>query len=303
MTETFGLQLTSGDDSFFKDLERKLSNSEERKRRLERLKNRELPSTEPETPAKISDSDKQKLGQEVEELKKIIKETEELAFLKGRIESIDSSAVSPLVLVGLYRIIACALKDAIEKEDKAPVKKSVEKTPEEKQKENAEFDAILSAKDRELFMLRETAAMKEKKCNEANARCEKMEFDFKNFKNRMQSEQELKNFKTKESVVLKFLPVIDNLERAIENKNISSEDPVISGVAKILDQIYDILKQLGVEVVEDAKVPFDPNIHEAILTVKDDTLPEDTVYEILCKGYLLNSKLIRPASVKVSKTS
>ena len=72
------------------------------------------------------------------------------------------------------------------------------------------------------------------------------------------------------------------------------------GVQKIILQFKDINTKLGVSEFGDVGDPFDPNIHEAVMHVKDDTLGENTVVEVFQKGYKIGEKIIRYAVVKVA---
>ena len=98
-------------------------------------------------------------------------------------------------------------------------------------------------------------------------------------------------------MVLSLLPVIDNFERA---EKFSDDKNVEEGMALIRKQFNEFLKKIGVEEIEAEGQPFDPNLHNAILHEDRDDLPENTVSEVLQKGYKLGDKVIRYAMVKVA---
>jgi molecular chaperone GrpE len=76
---------------------------------------------------------------------------------------------------------------------------------------------------------------------------------------------------------------------------------VVKGVEMIYRQMMQVLEQAGMSKIEAVGQPFDPKLHEAIMQVEDDSMPEDTVVEELRAGYMLKEKVLRPSMVKVSK--
>ncbi len=123
-----------------------------------------------------------------------------------------------------------------------------------------------------------------------------------NLKKRYQKEQQgLVKF-ANESLIKQLLPVADNLENAIaHSRNEISAEALIEGVDLTLKGLKDVLQKAGVEEVEAAGRPFDPNFHEAVSEVADDRVEPGTVIKELQKGYTLNERLIRPSMVVVSK--
>ncbi|MCF8146612.1 MAG: nucleotide exchange factor GrpE [Deltaproteobacteria bacterium] len=123
-----------------------------------------------------------------------------------------------------------------------------------------------------------------------------------NLKKRYQKEQqELAKF-ANESLLKQLLPVADNLEKAIEHsQNETSVDALRKGVELTLKALMDVLQKAGVETIEAVGEPFDPNFHEAVSEVADDSVETGTVIKDLQKGYVLNQRLIRPSMVIVSR--
>jgi molecular chaperone GrpE len=122
--------------------------------------------------------------------------------------------------------------------------------------------------------------------------------DFENYRKRADREKQ-DFFKYAMGGVLKdLLPVLDNFDRALEHAE--EGDDFHKGVALIYKQLFDVLKRHGVRVIDEANGHFDPNIHEAVVTEEDPSLPSHTVVAILQKGYFLHDRLLRPALVKVS---
>ena len=98
-----------------------------------------------------------------------------------------------------------------------------------------------------------------------------------------------------------LLPVLDNFDRAAQNKGAGLED-YSKGIDLIFQQFADILKKNGVESFGEAGDEFDPNIHNAVMSVEDENFGENTVAEVFSKGYKLGDKVIREAVVKVANS-
>lgn len=124
--------------------------------------------------------------------------------------------------------------------------------------------------------------------------------DFLNFKKeQLELFNEFKRF-SKEDVILKVLPILDNIELALAHLPPNfKEDKWIEGILKIREQFEIILIGEGVEEIKSKGEMFDPEIHEAMETVASEE-KEGVIMEVIQKGYLMNKKLIRPAKVKVS---
>lgn len=106
-----------------------------------------------------------------------------------------------------------------------------------------------------------------------------------------------------QSLIKDLLPIIDNLERAIQSteNNITENQCIVEGVELTHREIIKVLEGYGVEPVESIGKAFDPAYHEAVSQQPSDDHPDNTVLHELQKGYLLHDRLIRPAMVVVSK--
>ena len=122
--------------------------------------------------------------------------------------------------------------------------------------------------------------------------------DFENFRRR--GEREKADFyKYALAAVLKdLLPVLDNFDRALDHAE--QGDEFHRGVLLIYKQLFDVLQKNGLKPIAESSVPFDPNIHEAVVREEDPSVPSHTVTAILQKGYFLHDRLLRPAMVKVA---
>jgi molecular chaperone GrpE len=126
--------------------------------------------------------------------------------------------------------------------------------------------------------------------------------DLENYRKRVQREKEdLSRFAT-ENLLRELLPVLDNLERAIEHARGDQEgDGILQGVEMTLGQFAKVLERSGVKPVAAVGEPFDTARHEAMGHEESDAHPPQTVVRELQKGYLLNDRLLRPAMVLLAK--
>lgn len=126
--------------------------------------------------------------------------------------------------------------------------------------------------------------------------------DLENLRKRQKREAEDAKFEAKGKVLKEMLPVVDNLERAIEHAAQASEEkhPIVEGVQLVLRQFTTAFERLDVTPVEAMGQPFDPNLHEAISQMESDQ-PPGTVVQVLQRGYKSGDRLLRPALVVVAK--
>ena len=126
--------------------------------------------------------------------------------------------------------------------------------------------------------------------------------EFDNYKKRTAREFSalIKNANT--SLLTQLLPVVDNLERALQAPQTVDEAKTFAlGVDLIRQQLFELLKKEGLQEIEAAGQPFDPNQHEAIMAVEQEDQPEQTIRDVVEKGYRLNERVLRPAKVIVTK--
>jgi molecular chaperone GrpE len=125
--------------------------------------------------------------------------------------------------------------------------------------------------------------------------------ELENYRKRVEREQQ--DFLTYASseLVLQILPVVDNLERALESDAADSETQLGEGVEIIYRQFRDILKKAGLREVAPLGEEFDPHVHEAVAGVESTEHQDGEVVEVLQKGYFMKNRLLRPAMVKVAR--
>lgn len=132
----------------------------------------------------------------------------------------------------------------------------------------------------------------------------RMAADLDNFRKRAQREREdLAKF-ANEKILREILPVMDNLERAVEHARQEGGDNqgLFEGVEMTLNQFGKVLEKFGVAPIESVGKAFDPARHEAMGQVESAEHPANTVAQELQKGYVLHERLLRPALVMVTKT-
>jgi molecular chaperone GrpE len=124
----------------------------------------------------------------------------------------------------------------------------------------------------------------------------RMKAELENSRARLEREHARSVELASERLVKELLPILDNLERALE-----ADGDIREGVEATRDQLVDILTQEGLNPISSEGQSFDPAVHEALMSKPSDEHEEDTVIQTLERGYVLNGKPIRPAKVVVSK--
>ena len=100
-----------------------------------------------------------------------------------------------------------------------------------------------------------------------------------------------------------WLPVLDNLERALDHASSSDHDQLVEGLRAVQQQALSVLADLGYPRREDAGKAFDPAVHEAVGTVADEELVPGTIASVVRPGYGANGEVLRPAAVVVATRS
>jgi molecular chaperone GrpE len=124
--------------------------------------------------------------------------------------------------------------------------------------------------------------------------------DFEGLRRRVEREREAAERHAAARLIERLLPVLDNFERALGAEPAALGPAFRDGIALIFRQLLEELRREGLAAVDTVGEPFDPEVHEAVLTTRDPDLPPNTVVEELQRGYLLHERLLRPALVKVT---
>ena len=122
--------------------------------------------------------------------------------------------------------------------------------------------------------------------------------EFGNFRNRTAKDKESIYGDAVADTLRGLLPVLDNLQRALESP--CTDEEYKKGVELIYKGLWDVLAGQGVEEIAEAGVPFDPNLHNAVMHVEDDSLGKNTVAQVLQKGYRIGGKILRYAMVQAA---
>ena len=122
--------------------------------------------------------------------------------------------------------------------------------------------------------------------------------EYDNFRRRSAKEKSDAYSNAKADAALAFLPVFDNLQRALAAP--CGDEAYAKGVEMTMTQLRQVLEKLGITEIEALGQTFDPNLHNAVMHVEDDSVGESTVVEVFQSGFKMGEKVIRFAMVKVA---
>jgi molecular chaperone GrpE len=127
--------------------------------------------------------------------------------------------------------------------------------------------------------------------------------DFDNFRKRTARQMEENRKAVLEQVLLDFVEVTDNFDRAVKSARTAEDmNSIVSGIEQLSRQFFSILQKYGIEKIESEKASeFDPHRHEAVQHIETSEVPDSTILEVYKPGYALNSRVIRPAMVSVAR--
>ncbi|KKH48910.1 nucleotide exchange factor GrpE [Methanosarcina sp. 1.H.A.2.2] len=128
--------------------------------------------------------------------------------------------------------------------------------------------------------------------------------DFDNFRKRTVRQMEENRTAVLEQVLLDFVEVTDNFERALKSAR-TAEDmgSIVSGIEQLSKQFFSILEKYGLEKIICEKAgEFDPHKHEAVQHIETSEVPDNTIVDVYKQGYALKEKIVRPAMVSVAKS-
>lgn len=135
---------------------------------------------------------------------------------------------------------------------------------------------------------------------EAREKYARLQAEWDNYRKRTAAERLSEKDRATEKLVKNILPVLDDLERALEHADGSDKQAFLDGIAAVASKFSGVLASEGVEVIDPAGKPYDVDRHQAVGTVEDADVPHDTVEQVYQKGYAMGDKIIRPAMVTVS---
>lgn len=191
-------------------------------------------------------------------------------------------------------------KEVLEGEEASKVDTEAEETPEEA----AAKAAAMEAEAREAFSdenLEEKQDKKDIAIADLTDRLKRSMAEFDNFRKRSEKEKATMFDMGARSIAEKILPVVDNFERAMVAAPKEGEGKAFAdGITMIYNQLKKTLEDLGVKPIDCVGQPFDPNFHNAVMHVEDESLGENVVAEELLKGYMYKDSVLRHSMVKVA---
>jgi molecular chaperone GrpE len=163
----------------------------------------------------------------------------------------------------------------------------------------------------EIEILQDKNKKLEKQITEEKNKFAFLQADLENTRKHYIKQQEWVRNRTKINTITSFTPLIDSFEMALKSKekivkqdddtNCQQMDIFIDGFEKLYENLKTIFDKFGVKPIEETNIPLDYRQHETIMKIINDEVPEDTVLQIVAKGYKMNGEVIRPAKVVVSK--
>ena len=200
------------------------------------------------------------------------------------------------------------VQDEAEKEvpeTEEPVTEPVEESPEATAGENPEGEKEAEATDEKEAKGKTSFLGKQKKDNKLEQQIEDLTdrlkrnmAEFDNFRKRTEKEKSSMYIIGAKDIIEKILPVVDNFERGLAQA--TEGDPFAEGMEKIYKQLTTTLESLGVEPIEAVDKEFNPDLHNAVMHVEDESVGDNIVVEELQKGYTYKGFVVRHSMVKVA---
>ena len=200
------------------------------------------------------------------------------------------------------------VQDEAEKEvpeTEEPVTEPVEESPEATAGENPEGEKEADAADEKESKGKTSFFGKKKKDNKLEQQIEDLTdrlkrnmAEFDNFRKRTEKEKSRMYIIGAKDIIEKILPVVDNFERGLAQA--TEGDPFAEGMEKIYKQLTTTLESLGVEPIEAVDKEFNPDLHNAVMHVEDESVGDNIIVEELQKGYTYKGFVVRHSMVKVA---
>lgn len=172
--------------------------------------------------------------------------------------------------------------DAGEEKTSRSEKKKLKKAEEQINKLNADIEALGA------------------QVSEANDKYMRLYAEYDNFRRRTQKEKEGIYSDAYVDALTQILPILDNLERAAQYSTEDSEHPLAKGLELTLKSFAETMEKMGVSEIPALGEQFDPNVHNAVMHIDDESFGENEVVEVFMKGYARGDKVLRFSMVKVA---
>lgn len=177
-----------------------------------------------------------------------------------------------------------------------PASEEKEEETLKKEQKNTSSETLLNDK---LEELKENLQKKEKECEDYLDMLKRTMADFDNYRKRTVKEKEGLFDDGFSEAVKQILPVLDNFERAVAYAD-SENKGIIEGVEMILKMFKDTLQKMEVAEIPSLGEKFDPNYHDAIMHIEDESLEDNVIVEVMLKGYIYKNNILRHSMVKVA---
>lgn len=172
---------------------------------------------------------------------------------------------------------------------------AAEDTTDEKEKEGEPKKGLFNKKKEK------KKDKKDEQIEDLTDRLKRQMAEFENFRKRTDKEKSQMYAMGAKSIVEKVLPVIDNFERGLAAvSEEQKEDAFVDGMNKIYKQMMTMLEEAGVKPIEAVGAEFDPEFHNAVMHIEDESLGENIIAEELQKGYMYHDAVVRHSMVKVA---
>lgn len=183
------------------------------------------------------------------------------------------------------------------------MEKNIQEELQDEIKDNAseEVEETIEEAIEEATEAKESAEVdeKEQKIEELTDTLQRLQAEYANYRRRTQQEKETMGIFANEKILNELIPVMDNMERAMDACT-DKEDSMYKGIDMVQKQLKATLEKFGLEEIEAESQEFDPNLHLAVMQEPVEGTEANQVIMVLQKGYKLNTKVLRPAMVKVS---
>lgn len=176
-----------------------------------------------------------------------------------------------------------------------------EEASEEEPEEKEEKEGFLGRMSRKEKKLKREIEKKDAEIAAAADSYKRLMAEFDNYRKRTEKEKAAAYDIGAREVIEKILPVVDNFERGLSLvEEDDKEDPFTVGMEKIYKQLETVLSDLGVKPIEAVGQPFDPNLHNAVMHLEDESLGENVVAQEFQKGYTYKDQVVRHSMVQVA---
>ena len=189
-------------------------------------------------------------------------------------------------------------EETVETEDAQGVEAEAKEATEEATETEGDSEAASEGK-KKFFGKKEKKDKKDEKIEELTDRVTRQMAEFDNFRKRTEKEKSQMYEVGAKDIIEKILPVVDNFERGLDVAE-DKEDPFVQGMEKIYKQFLTALDGMGVKAIEAVGNEFNPDFHNAVMHVEDETVGENIVVEEFQKGYMYKDSVVRHSMVKVA---